>query len=130
MDKIKGKWKRSRGFTLIEVLVAMLILLIGLLGVAGTQLLALQQANNANLRSQVNQHAQEMAEIIRANDGADPAGAIENLWLATLRREVPNANANVAVAANTATITITWNEREYGNSGASQTFTYTARLDQ
>lgn len=130
MHRVRDKFSSSRGFTLIEVLVAMLILLIGLLGVAGTQLLALQQANNANLRSQVNSHAQEMAELIRANDGSAPSAAVESLWEASLLRTVPNANTAIAVAGNTATITITWEEREYGASDAAQTFTYTARLSQ
>jgi len=130
MHRIRGKFSMERGFTLIEVLVALLILLIGLLGVAATQLLALQQANNANLRSQVNSHAQEMSELIRANDGAVPSAAVEDLWEASLLRAVPSANTNVAVAGNTATITITWEEREYGSSDAAQTFTYTARLNQ
>lgn len=122
--------RRDTGFTLIEVLVAMLILMIGLLGVAATQLLSLQQVNNANLRSQVSSHALEMAELVRVNDGAAPSAAVEDQWEASLLRAVPTATSNIAVAGNTATITINWEEREYGSSDAAKTFTYTARIDQ
>ncbi|SFR86436.1 type IV pilus assembly protein PilV [Marinobacter daqiaonensis] len=129
MPKAPINTRRETGFTLIEVLVAMLILMVGLLGVAATQLLALQQVNNANLRSQVNSHAMEMAELVRVNDGAVPA-AVEGLWEASLLRTVPGATTNIAVAGNTATITINWREREYGSSDSAKTFTYTARIDQ
>ena len=119
---------RNAGFTLIEVLVALLILLVGLLGVAGTQLLSLQQVNNANLRSQINNHA--VVELIRANDGQALAAATQDAWESGLVRDVPSAVTNIVVNANTATVTITWNEREYGQSDAAKTFTLAARIDQ
>ena len=109
---------------------ALLILLVGLLGVAGTQLLSLQQVNNANLRSQINNHAVEVVELIRANDGQALAAATQDAWESGLVRDVPSAVTNIVVNANTATVTITWNEREYGQSDAAKTFTLAARIDQ
>src|SRR5690554_8125018 len=59
----------QRGFSLIEVLVAVLILGIGLLGAAALQLLSLQNINNAELRTQATLFAQELSELARtAND--------------------------------------------------------------
>ncbi len=119
-----------KGFTLIEVLVALLVLLVGLLGVVGMQYLSLQQVNNSNLRSQVNLHALETVEMIRANDNNALAAADVDAWEAALDRDIPGAEGEVAFNANTVNVTITWDERQYGSDAAEQTYTMTARLEQ
>ncbi|PSF15472.1 type IV pilus modification protein PilV [Marinobacter shengliensis] len=124
------KHKTARGYTLIEVLIALLILLIGLLGVASTQLLSLQQVSNANLRSQVNHHAAEMVEMIRANNGQLVGADDEAHWLATLNRAVPGATADISTDDGFVDIEVSWTEREYGAEAAAQVFTFRARLSQ
>ena len=64
---MRAKLKGQRGLTMVEVLVAMLIFAIGLLGVAGMQSLALKSTDNSNMRSLVNIHAYEIVERMRAN---------------------------------------------------------------
>ncbi|NOS87695.1 MAG: type IV pilus modification protein PilV [Methylococcaceae bacterium] len=59
--------KTERGFTLIEVLVAMVVLSIGLLGLAGLQATSLKSNQSAYHRSQATQLAYEMADRMRAN---------------------------------------------------------------
>lgn len=59
--------KNAAGFTLIEVLVAMLVLAIGLLGVAAMQMRGLQFSHDAYLRSQVSVLAYDMADLMRLN---------------------------------------------------------------
>lgn len=61
---------QSQGFTLIEVLVAIVVLAIGLLGMAGLQALGLQNNNTAYLRSQATFLAYELADRMRANNAA------------------------------------------------------------
>ncbi len=57
----------SRGFTLIEVLIAVLIFSLGLLGMAGIMIMS-AQANHAGFqRTQVSVLAQNMADRMRAN---------------------------------------------------------------
>jgi type IV pilus assembly protein PilV len=58
------------GFTLIEVLVTVLILAIGLLGIAGLQASSMSNNHNAQLRSIATLQAYDLADRMRANRGA------------------------------------------------------------
>jgi type IV pilus assembly protein PilV len=60
----------GRGFTLIEVLVAIVVLSIGLLGLAGLQAISLQNNHSAYLRMQATLAANDMTDRMRANMGA------------------------------------------------------------
>lgn len=67
------------GFTLMEVLIAMLLLAIGVIGAAGTQLTALRTRHGSALMSDGVQLASSLADRMRANatqmlrpDGANP----------------------------------------------------------
>ena len=66
---------RQRGFSLLEVLVAVLILSIGLLGLAGLQTTSLQMNHSAHYASQAQFYAQEIVEAMRANPTAAKQGA-------------------------------------------------------
>ena len=67
-----SQYPMQSGFTLIEVLVALLILAIGLLGVAALQFRGLQYNHDAYMRSQVNILAYDIADRMRLNaDNAD-----------------------------------------------------------
>lgn len=57
------------GFSLIEVLVALTILVIGLLGLAGLQLATLRWTTDANQGAAIARLGQELAEKIRARPG-------------------------------------------------------------
>ena len=58
---------REAGFTLMEVLVAFLILSVGLLGLAGLQMKGLAYAHQSYQRSLATLLAQDMADRMRAN---------------------------------------------------------------
>lgn len=64
----------SRGFTLIEVLIAVVILSIGLLGLAGLQTLALRQNNSSQGRSHAVELINDLADRMRANKVGVDAG--------------------------------------------------------
>ncbi|HED19244.1 MAG TPA: type IV pilus modification protein PilV [Gammaproteobacteria bacterium] len=74
-------YSRQSGFTLIEVLVAMFVLSIGLLGLASLQVTALRNDQSAFMRSQATILAYDLADRMRANSAAvtsgfyDPANA-------------------------------------------------------
>ena len=59
--------KRHRGVSLIEVLVALLVLSIGLLGVAALQVVALRSNHGSFVRGQAVLLASDMADRMRAN---------------------------------------------------------------
>ena len=65
-----GRWtSRQRGFTLVEVLVTVIIISIGLLGVAGLQLAAMRSNHSAYLRTQATIAAYDLIDRMRT----DPA---------------------------------------------------------
>lgn len=147
--------KSQRGITMIEVLIALLIFAIGLLGVAGMQSLALKSTNNSNIRTLVNIHAYEIAERMRANMPGVESGSYNSIssitgaaqcspgctpqqlaaldgdqWLANLQAEVPSVtSASVAYADGVATINIDWTERGYADDTEEQSYTLRARID-
>jgi type IV pilus assembly protein PilV len=59
--------KHSRGFTLVEALIALVVLSIGLLGVAALQLSSLRTNGSAAMRSQATMLAYEIVDRMRAN---------------------------------------------------------------
>ena len=69
--------RRIRGFSLVESLVALVVLSVGLLGVARMYVFSLQNGRLALLNSQAVMLAADMADRIRANQtaGIDYAGA-------------------------------------------------------
>jgi type IV pilus assembly protein PilV len=58
---------KNSGFTLIEVLIAALVLSFGLLGLAGLQATSIRNNQSAYYRSQATQLAYDMADRMRAN---------------------------------------------------------------
>lgn len=94
------KLTRQSGFTLLEVLVAMVVLSIGLLGLAGLQAVSLNNNQMAYYRAVASQQAYDMADRIRANRAGIAAGNYNNLNNTTPAD--PNCVANNCSAANMA----------------------------
>ncbi|KAF1046663.1 type IV pilus modification protein PilV [Xylophilus sp.] len=77
-----GSCHRSAGFSLIEILVAIVVLSFGLLGMVGLQAAALQANRDARLQSTAGTLARELAEMMRGNqDVAATAAASANPYL-------------------------------------------------
>ncbi len=127
---------RSAGFTLIEILVAMVVLAIGMLGVAAMQFRGLQYSHDAYIRSQISVLAYGMADRMRLNKAnaaayagvwtvptAAPGGCVEGAVgavndLACWRRQVfnalpPGSSADiVAEVGGEFSIALGWTNRE------------------
>jgi len=61
---------RQQGFTLIEILIAIVIFSIGLLGIAGLQVAGMRFTHGSQLRSTAVLQAETMADLMRANEFA------------------------------------------------------------
>ncbi len=86
-----------KGFTLVEVLVALLVLSIGLLGLAGLQAGGLRSNHGAYLRSQAVMLAHDMADRMRSNSVAVIANCYEI--------PDPDSNCNTTNSGNALAIT-------------------------
>jgi type IV pilus assembly protein PilV len=140
----------SCGFSLIEVLIAMVLLAIGLLGLAGMQSTAISGNSFAHSGTVAIQIGEEMIDRIRANAGVNPelydgidttagcnafvAPAINDCtdWLVVMQRsQLQNPRGLVTVVANTplentATISVTviW-----GRGTGARNITFTTILE-
>lgn len=74
---------KEEGVSLIEVLVTMVILAIGLLGIAGMQVMSVKNTQVAAQRSIATQQAYDIAERMRANVAGALVGSYDNLNTAT-----------------------------------------------
>ena len=69
--------KKSKGFTLLEVMIAMVISAVSLLGLAGLQAQSLSFNNTAYVRSQATYFAYDILERMRMNKTAANAGGYD-----------------------------------------------------
>lgn len=91
--------KKNSGFTLIEIVVAVLILAIGILGVAGMQSVGIRESQNTYFRSQANLLAADMAGKMRANAIEAKKGG-DSVYLAEAAGDDCGSGCNsIAVAA-------------------------------
>lgn len=130
--KLRGN---ACGFSLVEVLIAMLVLAIGLLGLAALQAQSLRFNHDAFVRSQATTLAYDIIDRMRANrDNAtaypqtpqdpgttcDPTVASVNMdlscWFDTLQETLPAGDATITQRAapndDLFDITIMWLDRE------------------
>ena len=97
---------------MIEVLVAVLVMAVGLLGVAGMQTVSMQQTQGADRRSVATLYAQTMADEIRANMGV-PGDLSE--WEKGVKEDLGEdavASVTSTVSGKEARVSLTWTARK------------------
>lgn len=104
--------KAQSGFTLVEIMVAMLVLAIGLLGLAGLQANGLRQNTNALYRTFAMMQAYDMADRIRANETGRRNGAYD-----TITTGIPAAQ-NCTAAVCTPNEIAAYDAHEWNNTNA------------
>ena len=136
-----------RGVGLIEVLVAVLVLAIGLLGVAAMQATALRNSQSSLERSQGVIHVYTILDAMRANPDAARNGAYnmgltctvpaagtlvdsdKRAWIDMLQQNLGDtACGQVACQGALCTITVRWDDSRGTSGAATQTFSTTTRI--
>ncbi|HLU13067.1 MAG TPA: type IV pilus modification protein PilV [Arenimonas sp.] len=139
---------RQRGTSLIEVLVAVLVLAIGLLGVAALQSLTLKNTQSASERTAAIIQSYAILDMMRANRDDALAGrynegyrctppdeldsrvnADRALWIAQLKESVgESACARVTCSANTCEVGVRWNDERATGGETEQEIETRTRL--
>ena len=130
--------RKQRGFSLVEVLIALIIMSVGMLGIAGLYVQSMQAGRTSLFRHHAVTLAGDVADRIRANPTAGVAyaagagidfGCVATgvdcnevemastdilLWKQQARESLPNGDATVAFDNGTIppsyTIAVTWDE--------------------
>ncbi|NOT89237.1 MAG: type IV pilus modification protein PilV [Lysobacter sp.] len=142
-----GSAAAVRGVGLIEVLVAVLVLAIGLLGVAAMQATALRNSQSSLERSQGVMHVYTILDAMRANPNAARAGAYnmgmtcavpgagnlvandKRAWIDILQQNLgATACGQVACDGGLCTISVRWDDSRGTSGSATQTFSTTTRI--
>ena len=143
---------RTQGFSLLEVLIAILLVATGVLGVAGLQVISMQNNSSALFRTQANQLAYDIIDRMRANpegvylvDIADDAPAAVDCmnqncatdemadydlsqWLGEVTTSLPTGDAEVTLNGTLLTVTVQWNESRSA-AGAPVSVSVTTALE-
>jgi type IV pilus assembly protein PilV len=118
----------QRGMTLVEALVALVVLSIGLLGVAALQVTSLRNSHAAHTRAQATALAYDIADRMRANRAAAQSGNYDialgatlatpatlaeidlSTWKDALTATLPAGDGAIAQVGNLMRITIQWDD--------------------
>lgn len=127
--------KPLAGFTLLEVLIAVLVLSVGLLGLAGLQATGMKTNHSAYMRSQAVAYGYDILDRMRANRlsalsgtyniamGASAPGGTSMAqtdlreWKTLIAGHLPSGDASANVNGGIATVVVQWDDsRADGNS--------------
>lgn len=98
------------GFSLIEVLVTLIILSLGLLSIAGIEIVALRNTQQAYLRSVATTQIAAMLERLRANQSDIARNNEYQRWNVANQRLLPQANGEYHCNKNICTVILTWHD--------------------
>lgn len=135
---------KQRGLGMIEVLVALVIISVSMLGLAALQISSVRFNHQAYLRSQATYIAYDIIDRMRANVPEAEAGSYSvainddsngstacdtgtcstaamvtydiNQWLNTVKTELPQGDGTVSMAGNKVTVTVQWDQSNGQNA--------------
>jgi type IV pilus assembly protein PilV len=131
---MKLRPSRQRGFTLIEILVAILIFSFGLLGFVGLQARAIQFSVGAEDSNRAALLANDMAATMVLKNTVDPAKLTTEIaaWQSRASSPatgLPNGAASAAqTSASAATLTLTWRTPSAASGAANSTNQYVTQV--
>ncbi len=147
------EYRKNDGYSLIEVLVALVVTALGVLGLVGAHLNAMKFNATADARSQATFLAYDIADRMRANrraalagdydmtlgDAAPSGSAVHDIdrrsWLNALATRLTDGDGAIARSNNTFTITVQWDESRVASTRQAdldgnhiQTFVFVTEL--
>lgn len=128
--------RNQAGTTLIEILITVVLVSIGLLGLAGLQLTTVQNSNSSTERFEATVLARDIVERMRANRGVALSGdydisvgdaavggtvaAVDLIAWKTALEGLPNGDGAVEVEApGIVTVMVVWNDISTDNTDAA-----------
>jgi type IV pilus assembly protein PilV len=146
--RTRGNPSRSRGVSLIEVLVSVVVLSIGMLGAAALQASALRGNQGSFERTQISILTQSIFDAMRANRAAVMSNAYNTSgwlcsapstgtlagtdlarWYAALQAQVqPGACGRIECNAGACSVSTRWDDSRSAGGGSSQIVTLRAQL--
>ena len=75
--------QRQRGFSMIELLISVVIMSIGVLGMVGLQMIAMQQNRSAMMQGEATLLANDIFDRMRANPGTTYSSDLEDAFTTT-----------------------------------------------
>ena len=106
--------RKQSGFTLLEIMVAIVVLSLGLLGLAGLQAASLRNNQTAYYRGIATQQAYDIADRLRANLAGVRAGNYSNL-----AQGLPGGNPNCFTGACSAANMAISDHRQWNTANAA-----------
>jgi type IV pilus assembly protein PilV len=137
--------QQMRGSSLLEVLIALVVLGLGVLGMVAMQATSLKSNQTALVRTQATELANEISDVMRANRNAALAGNYDSSLTAaapagtaihaidlqnwkTRLALLPAGKGGIARTNTSFTITIQWDESRLKNGSASRQFIYRTEI--
>jgi type IV pilus assembly protein PilV len=141
--------RSSGGFSLLEVLIAIVVMSFGLLGLVGLQMTAMKNNHSAYHRAQATLLAYDIIDRMRANRDVALAGTYDitmgaaapgttttivnadrAAWLNALAARLPSGDGSIATttATSTVVVTIQWDDSRGTDGSTSKQWTLQAQL--
>ena len=146
MSLIKQTEHSQNGFSLVEVMVAVFVLAIGLLGLAGLQVASLKSNHSAQLRTEAVIHVYDIIDRMRVNKVVAKAGGYDIAlataspvstsvvdtdrvaWKAAIAASLPDGDGAIVTATGVTTITIQWDDSRGAGGSNTQRFSMSTEL--
>ena len=134
--------KKNQGSSLLEVLISMVILSIGLLGLAALQMASQKNNHSAQFRTDAVIQAYSLIDKMRVNKSQSyllvktntaPVGPQQNdrdlsAWLTELKTLLPDAKGEVSVTGNIISVVVHWDDSRGTSGKEEQSFSVSTEL--